>query len=52
MTLRLIVLLYAAMLLTASTAHAQPPVTMPRGLGYGVAWQREYATWLPGVMGQ
>lgn len=52
MTLRLIVLLYAALLLTASTAHAQPPVTIPRGLGYGVTAQREWQAWLPGVVAQ
>lgn len=53
MTLRLIVLLYAALLLTASTAHAQPPVTIPRGLGYGVAHQQgaEYAAEVRPLLG-
>lgn len=53
MTLRLLVLLYAAMLLTASTVHAQPPVEIPRGLGYGIAWQQgaEYAAEARRVLG-
>lgn len=54
MTLRLLVLLYAALLLTASTATAQPPVDMPRGLGYGIAWQQgaEYAAEARAILGE